>query len=84
MRYLKGKAARQTHFLKLFFHLLSYRRKMPVTEIAVYSPHDREENSYCICPRCAATMEREYVGFCNQCGQRLGWKNFQNARIIYR
>lgn len=84
MEYFKRKALRRTHFFRLFFRLLSYRRKMPVTEIVVYYPHDREENSYCICPRCAATLEREYMVFCNQCGQRLGWKNFENARIIYR
>ena len=31
---------------------------------------------YCSwCPTCHAPIDREYVKFCNHCGQKLSWKN---------
>ena len=30
-------------------------------------------NTYPICPRCDCTIEREYMSFCDRCGQKLGW-----------
>lgn len=29
--------------------------------------------SYYRCPRCRIPLNREYISFCDHCGQRLGW-----------
>lgn len=38
---------------------------------------------YYACPRCGLTMEREFTSFCDRCGQRLGWRGYRSAKIIY-
>ena len=57
----------------------TYRIPMTVTEIHIY----RERCSYPLCPRCKITMEREYQSFCDRCGQRLDWNNFEDAKEVY-
>ena len=39
--------------------------------------------SFPVCPGCRITLEREYQGFCDRCGQRLDWTHFKNAQVIY-
>ena len=31
-------------------------------------------SSYYLCPRCSIPLEREFVPYCDQCGQKLSWK----------
>lgn len=47
----------------------TYRIPLLVTERRIFSCGD----SYPVCPRCAYTIEREYMCFCDRCGQRLCW-----------
>ena len=35
------------------------------------------------CPRCETTMEREYQLFCDRCGQRLNWSEFDECEVKY-
>lgn len=63
----------------VFWVLASYRLKMPVKQIMVFP----DETGYAVCPKCHVTMEREYVDFCDRCGQRLGWNNYMNAKLVY-
>lgn len=58
---------------------LAFRSSMPVTEIRVYST----DGAYPVCPRCGISMEREYQHFCDRCGQRLNWKLYRHAEIVY-
>lgn len=62
--------------------LASWRIPMPVTELKVFS-NCPGRPAYYVCPRCGITMEREFMSFCDCCGQRLGWRSYQNAKIIY-
>lgn len=39
--------------------------------------------SYPICPRCDCTLDREYMQYCDRCGQRLSWERFDTAAVIY-
>ncbi len=39
--------------------------------------------SYPICPRCDSTIEREYMCYCDRCGQHLSWRKFDKAAIIH-
>jgi len=83
---MRGKQLRQPYapasFLRMFLSLASYRVPMPVTELKVF-PDCRGKPAYYVCPRCRLTMEREYMGFCDRCGQRLDWRDSRHARIIY-
>ena len=42
-----------------------------------------DSSSYPVCPNCNTTLEREYQRFCDRCGQRLDWRDFEHAQIIY-
>lgn len=61
---------------------ITFRLPMQVQQIRCY-----EGNwgllSFPVCPRCQITMEREYQSFCDRCGQRLDWKNFDHTQIIF-
>ena len=54
-----------------------YRIPMPVTQVLQVS-----DTSYPICPRCDCTVDREYMNFCDRCGQKLGWKLLDFAEQI--
>lgn len=51
---------------------ISYRVEQHVTRYRTYP----KGNSYPVCPRCGADIDREYMSFCDQCGQRLSWARF--------
>ena len=55
-----------------------YRIPLLVTAILLLPSGD----SYPICPRCDCSIDREYMRFCDRCGQRLGWDLFDFAKII--
>lgn len=62
-----------------FLHAISYRIPLPVREILLFPSSD----SYPICPRCDGLVDREYMAYCDQCGQRLGWNLFEFASVVY-
>ena len=57
--------------LREFSHIkaITYRIPLLVTERQIFASGD----SYPVCPRCACTIEREYMYFCDRCGQKLAW-----------
>lgn len=61
------------------FYELSFRRPMPVTEVALFA---RDRFPYPRCPRCHRTMDREYMSFCDRCGQKLDWTQFQEMATV--
>ena len=56
-----------------------YRLPMQVRGRVVFLNGD----SYPICPRCDDLVDREYLRFCDQCGQRLGWDFFDFVQTIH-
>lgn len=62
--------------------LSSWRVPMPVTEPKMF-PDCQGQPAYYVCPWCGLTMEHEFMSFRDRCGQRLGWRGCQNAKIIY-
>ena len=58
---------------------LGFRAPMAVKELAVY----RGGSAYPLCPRCRIPLDREYQRFCDRCGQRLDWRGYRHAKIIY-
>lgn len=70
---------RQETLERLAKRLVRYRIPMAVTCV-MECPGS---NYYPVCPGCKRTIEREYMVFCNRCGQKLGWKKYHKARVVY-
>ena len=60
----------------LFTNAVSYRIPLPVTKVIACA-----NTTYPICPRCAVSLEREYMSFCDRCGQKLNWDLFAYAKV---
>lgn len=60
---------------------LSYRVSRMVTEVICFR---RSGARFARCPRCRETLAREYVAFCDRCGQRLDWSELEQAVIQLR
>ena len=71
-------ATKPKHSIRIFADAVSYRIPLPVTKVIAYSI-----TTYPVCPRCAVSLEREYMAFCDRCGQRLNWNFFEHAKVIY-
>ena len=56
---------------------LLYREAMTVIEIVVW----QDGCTFPVCPRCDSILDREYMLFCDNCGQRLKWKGFSKAKV---
>lgn len=69
--------------LKWLLYQASYRVGMRVTEMIVYQSAFGGQTGYYRCPRCHITMDREFMAFCDRCGQHLDWKDYQKAKVIY-
>lgn len=63
-------------------HQLDYRLPMLVTELMVFSSAFGQ-TSYYVCPRCDITMEREFQSYCDRCGQKLDWRRYRYAKIVW-
>ena len=48
------------------------RRPKPVTEHIILRSGP-EANLYYLCPGCRTFLPREFMRFCDNCGQPLGW-----------
>ena len=55
----------------------SYRISMEVTHLRKY-----RTTAYYICPRCKITIEREFMVYCDRCGQHLSWKTCRKAVVL--
>ena len=84
MKLIKQQAAFfPTVSIELTELLLSYRVGMRVTEVMVFDTPVYGKTRYYVCPRCKITMEREFVSFCDRCGQHLDWKDYRKVKVIY-
>ena len=59
--------------------MIAYRFPLPVRKVLVYPIGGK----YPICPRCDVPIEREYMAFCDRCGQRLNWSIFDFAVVVH-
>lgn len=62
---------------------VSYRNPMQISEIIIYHDSYLGYVGNYICPRCKASLERDFMSFCDRCGQKLSWKNYKKAKRIY-
>ena len=69
---------KQNGITRALLEAITYRTPLPVTKIVIYG----YEDAYPVCPSCAMGIEREYMAFCDRCGQKLGWKLYPHARVV--
>ena len=60
----------------------SYRKGMLVNEVMVFKTRFGKTGYY-VCPRCKITLYREFMSFCDRCGQKLDWRYYRKAKIVY-
>lgn len=63
----------------LLMRFAEYRMEFPIKEVMVFPNGD----AYYVCPRCDMTLEREFMSYCDRCGQHLGWRGYRKAKVIY-
>lgn len=61
------------------YDAVQYRRPLAVCAIHYYGG-----KGYPVCPRCKNGLEREYMSFCDRCGQRLNWQAFSGTAVDQR
>ena len=66
-------------FWRRFMLFAEYRTELLIKEVLVFP----NGYAYYICPRCGMTLEREFMAYCDRCGQHLGWKGYKKARVVY-
>ena len=71
-------AEKHKHSIRLFMEVVTYRIPLPVTKVIAFT-----NTTYPICPRCNLSLEREYMFFCDRCGQKLNWDFFEHAKVIH-
>ena len=71
-------APKTKHSIRMFTDAVSYRIPLPVTKVIAYT-----NTTYPVCPRCAVSLGREYMSFCDRCGQKLNWDLFGYAKVTY-
>ena len=59
---------------------VSYRQPLPITQLVVTSEYPH--SGYFACPRCKVTLDREFVAYCDRCGQKLAWRHYKKAELI--
>lgn len=60
---------------------IHFREPMPVTALRCFR-YLHGTTAYPVCPRCKLTMEREYQPFCDRCGQKLDWEDYEQTDVI--
>ena len=71
-RHHKMSLARGSNRHRDIMDAVSYRVPRHVTKCRTYRKGN-QITSYPVCPRCNICMEREYMAFCDRCGQKLAW-----------
>ena len=67
----------------VFFHLLmTYRVPMMVKDMVSFY-HFPEDDVYYCCPRCQELLPREFMAYCDRCGQCLDWREYRKSKRTY-
>ena len=69
-------------FSAFFQLLLSYRMPMMVKDMLIFRRYP-ENDIYYRCPRCQKLLDREFMAYCDCCGQCLDWSEYRKARRTY-
>lgn len=56
-----------------------YRSPMAIRQMRILSGY-----VFYMCPQCGVTLDREFVSYCDRCGQCLDWKGYRKAVVVRR
>lgn len=59
----------------------AWRPKSVIDHIVIRSALGK--SLYYLCPSCGIPLSREYMRFCDSCGQKLGWAAVAEAEQLY-
>lgn len=62
--------------------LASFQVPMMVNEMVKLQTYAYQYDLYYICPRCKISLERDFMSYCDRCGQKLDWKDYKKAKIV--
>ncbi len=62
--------------------MASFQIPMKVNEMVRFQTYAHQYDLYYICPRCKISLERDFMSYCDRCGQRLDWKDYKKAKIV--
>ncbi len=74
----KTDSQRITVSLRFLLSLTQFRVPKMVSDLMIF-----QYVSFFVCPQCGITLEREFMKYCDRCGQRLDWRNHKNPRIVF-
>ncbi len=60
----------------------AFRNPLSVNKILIFR-NSSGETGYYMCPRCEVSLERDFVSYCDRCGQALDWKHYKKATPIF-
>lgn len=69
-------------FSAFFQLLMTYRVPMMVKDMVSFY-HFPEDDVYYRCPRCQELLPREFMAYCDRCGQCLDWSEYRKAKCTY-
>ena len=69
-------------FSVLFQLAITYRMPMKVDKAIIFQKFLGDDIYYC-CPRCQNTLDREFVAYCDRCGQCLEWHDYRKSKRTY-
>lgn len=73
---------KEPYFYALLWEVLelfaSFRSGMLINEALVLG-----EYIYYRCPRCCVTLDRDFVSYCDRCGQKLDWTKYKSVKLSY-
>ncbi len=60
-----------------------FRLAKPVVEVMSFPTSFGGHTCYFICPSCHVTLDREFMAYCDRCGQRLDWEGHRSAKVVF-
>ena len=71
-----------TDFSAFFQLLMTYRTPMMVDKAVIIRKAFYDDLYYC-CPRCQIFLARDFMAYCDRCGQCLDWSEYRKAKCTY-
>ena len=66
---------------KLLLYSMSYRLRMPITEMYTYHDFQYGSLGFYLCPQCKTAIECDFQKYCGSCGQALSWDNRKKVTV---
>ncbi len=76
---MKGAVKEKPRARKPHIDPADYRSPLQIAQVRIF----QNRHAYYVCPRCDSSLDREYMAYCDRCGQCLNWRKRKKALPIY-